>query len=382
MKIIVVAGARPNFMKVAPILDELARRRRGKRDLDVLLVHTGQHYDRKMSEDFFADLGIPSPDVNLGIGAGSHAEQTARTMTGFEAVCLAERPDWVVVVGDVNSTLACALTAKKLSIRVAHVEAGLRSGDWSMPEEVNRVCTDAISDLLFTTDLLASRNLLREGVAKERIHFVGNTMIDTLLRQLPRALGCPLPPGIEAKRFAVVTLHRPATVDAPGTLQPVLEVISELSARLPIVFPVHPRTRKNLELFGLSPLLSSNVLLLSPLSYLTFIGLAARSRMILTDSGGIQEEATVLGVPCITMRPNTERPITCTVGTNILAGTDPQKIGAAIARVLEGGARPAGIPGKWDGRAAERLVRILLSQETAAGQAIARNEFLPESIPA
>lgn len=368
MKILVVAGARPNFMKVAPILDEFRRYRAVKGGLQVLLVHTGQHYDRKMSDDFFSDLGIPTPDVNLGVGAGSHAEQTARVMTGFEAVCMTERPDWVTVVGDVNSTLACAIAAKKLCIRVAHVEAGLRSGDWSMPEEINRLCTDAISDLLFTTDLLASRNLLREGVSKERIHFVGNTMIDTLLRHLPRALQTPLPVGVREREFAVLTLHRPATVDSRQALSAVLEVIAELSAQLPVVFPVHPRTRKNLESFGLSHLLSRNVLFLEPLSYLPFIGLTARSRMTLTDSGGIQEEATVLGIPCITLRSNTERPITCSVGTNILAGTDPDKIRLAISQVLEGRTNHASVPGKWDGQAAKRIVRVLLSEHATEGE--------------
>jgi UDP-N-acetylglucosamine 2-epimerase (non-hydrolysing) len=359
MKVALVAGARPNFMKVAPILEALSRRR----ETQTLLVHTGQHYDQKMSGDFFADLGIPSPDVNLEIGAGSHAVQTGRAMIRFERVCLSAKPDWVVVVGDVNSTLACSLTAKKLCLRVAHVEAGLRSGDWSMPEEINRLCTDSISDLLFTTDKLASQNLRREGVPEERIRFVGNTMIDTLLRHLPRALRLPLPEGVEEKRYAVLTLHRPATVDSPEALASVLKVIAELSSKLPIVFPVHPRTRKNLQEFGLSHLLTSNVTLLDPLSYLAFIGLAARARMILTDSGGLQEEATVLRIPCITMRPNTERPITCSLGTNILAGTDPMKIRAAIDAVLGGRVKRGAIPEKWDGHAAERIVEILLSYD-------------------
>lgn len=359
MKIALVAGARPNFMKVAPLLEALSRRR----DAQTLLVHTGQHYDQKMSGDFFADLGIPAPDVNLGIGAGSHAEQTARAMISFEGVCLTAKPDWVVVVGDVNSTLACTLAAKKLCLQVAHVEAGLRSGDWSMPEEINRLCVDAISDLLFTTDELAGQNLRREGVPEERIHFVGNTMIDTLLRHLPRALGLPLPTGAEENRYAVLTLHRPATVDSPEALGAVLKVLAELSSQLPIIFPVHPRTRKNIHEFGLAHLLSSNVTLLDPLSYLPFIGLAARARMILTDSGGIQEEATVLRIPCITMRPNTERPITCSLGTNILAGTDPAKIRSAIHAVLEGRVKRGAIPEKWDGYAAERIVQILLSRD-------------------
>lgn len=380
MKIIVVAGARPNFMKVAPILDELTRHRTARPELQVLLVHTGQHYDRKMSEDFFSDLGIPAPDVNLAAGAGTHAEQTARVLTGFETVCLEERPDWVLVVGDVNSTLACTLAAKKLGIRVAHVEAGLRSNDWSMPEEINRICTDAISDLLFTTDLLARGNLLREGVSKERIHFVGNTMIDTLLRHLPRALAAPLPDRVRSGQFAVVTLHRPATVDSPQALKAVLEVIAGLASELPVVFPAHPRTRKNIEAFGLSSLFGSNVHLLEPLSYLPFIGLVARSRMILTDSGGIQEETTMLGIPCITLRSNTERPVTCTVGTNILAGTDPGRVRSAIAQVLDGRAKRTSVPDRWDGHAAKRIVQVLLARDAGSGAADTKTEVLHEAV--
>ena len=363
MKFIAVAGARPNFMKIAPILDAFAARRESGQAAAVILVHTGQHYDKQMSDDFFQELGLPAPDINLGIGGGSHAEQTGKAMMGFEKACIDERPDCVIVVGDVNSTLACSITAKKLGIPVAHVEAGLRSRDMSMPEEINRLCTDAISDLLFTTDLLASQNLHTEGGPDERIHFVGNTMIDTLLRHVERARELPLPSGLVEKKYAVVTLHRPATVDSPKVLASVLSMIDDLSRELTVVFPVHPRTRKNLADFDLLRKLSANVLLLEPLSYLRFLGLTARSRFVLTDSGGIQEEATVLRIPCITMRANTERPITCSVGTNILAGTDPVRVRAAIQCVLEGNSKPGNVPEKWDGHSAERIVDVLLNQE-------------------
>jgi UDP-N-acetylglucosamine 2-epimerase (non-hydrolysing) len=361
-------------MKVAPILAAFSRRRTARHNLCVLLVHTGQHYDEKMSDNFFADLGIPSPDINLAIGAGSHAEQTARAMVGFEGVCLTEHPDWVIVVGDVNSTLACSITAKKLLIPVAHVEAGLRSGDLTMPEEINRLCTDSISDLLFTTDELASQNLYREGIPKERVHFVGNTMIDTLLRHLPRAMKLPLPHGVDEGGYAVLTLHRPEMVDSPDRLYPVLRVIADLSARLPVIFPVHPRTRKNLEAFGLSHVLTPEVRFLEPMSYLSFISLAARSKVILTDSGGIQEEATVLGVPCVTMRSNTERPITCSIGTNILAGTDAERIRLTIAAVLEGNTKRGTVPEKWDGYAAERIVDVLLSGDSVPSTCMSSDE--------
>jgi len=358
--ILLVAGARPNFMKVAPIYAEFQRR--GLAHVRVLLVHTGQHYDREMSAEFFDDLGLPAPDVNLGVGSGTHAVQTARVMVAFEEVCLRERPDWVVVVGDVNSTLACALTAKKLGIRVAHVEAGLRSRDLSMPEEINRICTDAISDLLFTTDRIASENLLREGVAAERIHFVGNTMIDSLLRHLERARALPLPEGLSAGNFAVLTLHRPANVDDSQTLGRILEAVEVIADAMPVVFPVHPRTARNLP-----ERLHPNVKLTSPLGYLRFLALVARARLVLTDSGGIQEETTVLGVPCLTLRPNTERPITCEVGTNTVVGNDPERIREVALAALWDGAPRGAVPEKWDGRAAERIVKILLNGHPVSG---------------
>jgi UDP-N-acetylglucosamine 2-epimerase (non-hydrolysing) len=315
-----------------------------------------------MSDDFFRDLGIPEPDINLEVGSGSHAEQTARIMMAFEPVCLEHRPDWVVVVGDVNSTVACALTAKKLGIRVAHVEAGLRSRDMSMPEEINRLCTDAISDVLFTTDTMADENLLSEGVASERIHFVGNTMIDSLQQQIGSARSLPLPDGLESGQYAVLTLHRPANVDSPDRLALILGAINSIAERIPVVFPVHPRTASRLDGIKLHP----RIQVLGPMSYLPFLGLVARSQMVLTDSGGIQEETTVLGIPCLTMRPNTERPITCEIGTNVLVGTDPQRIVKEATSILDGHARAGTIPEKWDGRAAERIVGILLNQSGEA----------------
>jgi UDP-N-acetylglucosamine 2-epimerase (non-hydrolysing) len=359
MKFIVVAGARPNFMKIAPIMDAFARRTTVVHAFEVRLVHTGQHYDRAMSDSFFEDLEIPEPDIHLGAGSGSHAEQTARIMVAFERVCLSECPDWVIVVGDVNSTLACSITAKKLGIRVAHVEAGLRSRDMSMPEEINRLCTDAISDLLFTTDEIADQNLRAEGVAEEKIVFVGNTMIDTLLRNLDRAKQLPLPIGMRERGYAVLTLHRPSNVDSPETLGPLFGVIQRIATMIPVLFPIHPRTRKNLDTFGLLNE-SSNIQFLKPLSYLLFIGMVSRARLVLTDSGGIQEESTVLGVPCLTMRNNTERPITCSLGTNVLVGTDPERIYQAAVCVLEKQQRLAITPPKWDGKAGERIVDRLL----------------------
>jgi UDP-N-acetylglucosamine 2-epimerase (non-hydrolysing) len=358
MKYFLVAGARPNFMKIAPIHRAFSARQNGYSPADLLLVHTGQHYSRNMSDDFFRDLGIPEPDINLEVGSGSHAEQTARIMMAFEPACLEHRPDWVIVVGDVNSTLACALTAKKLGVRVAHVEAGLRSRDMSMPEEINRLCTDAISDLLFTTDTLAVENLRNEGVGGEKVHFVGNTMIDTLCQQIDQARQLPLPDGLAPGAYAVLTLHRPANVDSPDRLALILGAINAIADRIPVVFPVHPRTAPRLKEIELHP----RIRIVEPMSYLPFLGLVARSRMVLTDSGGIQEETTVLGIPCLTMRPNTERPITCEIGTNVLVGTDPERILHAANSILDGHTRPGAIPEKWDGRAAERIVDILLSQ--------------------
>jgi UDP-N-acetylglucosamine 2-epimerase (non-hydrolysing) len=362
LKILNVAGARPNFMKIAPIMEAFQQAKRDCHNLQFLLVHTGQHYDQKMSDDFFRDLKIPPPDINLGVGSGTHAQQTARIMVAFEEVCQSQRPDWVVVVGDVNSTLACTITAKKLGIRVAHVEAGLRARDLAMPEEINRLCTDAIADLLFTTDENASKNLRSEGVAEERIFFVGNTMIDTLLRHIDAARSLPPPNGLSSGEFAVLTLHRPGNVDHRQTLTAIIGAIMDVARRIPVVFPAHPRTLDRLNEFSLLPKIKNgcNLHLIDPLSYLPFLGLVMHSRMVLTDSGGIQEETTVLGIPCITMRPNTERPITCELGTNVLVGTAPDRIRAAAYAVLDHGLRRGSIPEKWDGQAAIRIVKILL----------------------
>jgi UDP-N-acetylglucosamine 2-epimerase (non-hydrolysing) len=361
MKYLIVAGARPNFMKIAPILSAFSSKQNRDLNTHVLLVHTGQHYSRNMSDDFFRDLGIPEPDINLEVGSGSHAEQTARIMMAFEPACLEHRPDWVIVVGDVNSTVACALTAKKLGIRVAHVEAGLRSRDMSMPEEINRLCTDAISDLLFTTDTLASDNLRNEGIAAEKIHFVGNTMIDTLKRQIGRVRDMPLPDGLTARQYAVLTLHRPANVDTFDRLALIFGAINVIADRIPVVFPVHPRTAPKLQELNLNP----RIKIVEPMSYLPFLNLVARAQMVLTDSGGIQEETTVLGIPCLTMRSNTERPITCEIGTNVLVGTDPLRIVCEVNSILDGQNRPSAIPDKWDGHAAERIVDILLIQDSS-----------------
>jgi len=369
MKFVLVAGARPNFMKIAPIMEAFQVRRQSSPGFEVLLVHTGQHYDHKMSDDFFKDLGIPEPDINLGVGSGTHAQQTARIMVGFEEVCMQHQPDWVIVVGDVNSTMACTITAKKLGIRVAHVEAGLRSRDMSMPEEINRLCTDVLADLLFTTDRIADENLRREGVPQERVVFAGNTMIDTLLRHAERARATQLPEGVEDNEFAVFTLHRPGNVDDVQKLRGICGAVAEVAQRIPIVFPAHPRTLARLKEFGILEQFGNgaNVRLISPLSYLPFLGLVMHCRMVLTDSGGIQEETTVLGIPCITLRSNTERPITCEIGTNILVGNDPVRIRDAAFSVLDCTSRGGSIPEKWDGQAATRIVDRLLSEMNTTG---------------
>lgn len=361
IRVINVVGARPNFMKIAPIIKAMRRR---ADVFDDLLVHTGQHYDERMSRAFFEDLGIPRPDIDLGVGSGTHAEQTGRVMIAFEQVCIEHRPDLVIVVGDVNSTLACAVTAKKLGVAVAHVEAGLRSRDMTMPEEINRLCTDAVSDYLFTTDEGADENLRREGVGEERIVFVGNVMIDTLLRHRELAARrpgvCSLPDGT----YAVLTLHRPSNVDDAVTLEGILDAVSQIGRQVPVVFPVHPRTRERIESFGLGAYFEdgSRVRLLEPLGYLEFLRLLLGARLVLTDSGGLQEETTVLGIPCLTLRFNTERPITCSAGTNVLVGNRTADILAAAERILQGESRPSRIPDKWDGRAAERIVEWLANR--------------------
>jgi UDP-N-acetylglucosamine 2-epimerase (non-hydrolysing) len=342
-------------MKIAPLLREL--RVRGGREAS--LVHTGQHYDRAMSQDFFADLGIPEPEVNLGVGSASHAAQTAEVLRGIEPVLLERAPAAVVVVGDVNSTLAAALAAVKLGIPVAHVEAGLRSFDRSMPEEINRVLTDAISDWLFTTEPAAEQNLRREGVEPARIHFVGNVMIDTLQHHLDRARASAVLDrlGLAPGGYAVLTLHRPSNVDDSRRLRSLFAVLEEIHQELPIVFPVHPRTAAAMraELGDRPPRLR----VIEPLGYLEFLRLMADARVVLTDSGGIQEETTVLGVPCLTLRENTERPITLTQGTNRLVGSDPATIRLEVRKILEGDVPPGRIPERWDGKAAGRILDVL-----------------------
>jgi UDP-N-acetylglucosamine 2-epimerase (non-hydrolysing) len=356
-----VAGARPNFMKVAPPLQELLKYPEA---FQPRLIHTGQHYDAEMSDVFFRDLQLPRPDRFLGVGSGSHAEQTARVMVAFERACVEERPDLVVVVGDVNSTMACAITAKKLCIPVAHIEAGLRSRDWTMPEEVNRVVTDAISDLLFTPAREADENLVREGIPPERIYFVGNVMIDCLLAQLPKTEHRHTLQrfGVAAGTYATLTLHRPSNVDDPEVLSGIVEVMIELSRQLPIVWPIHPRSSKMLEQSGLLDRIKHHpdFKLTDPLGYLDMLTLTQRARMILTDSGGLQEEATVLGVPCITLRQNTERPVTVAVGANQLAGNRPEGIRAAAQSVLDGKRLNIRIPELWDGKTAVRIVDVLM----------------------
>lgn len=358
-KIILVAGARPNFMKVAPLLQEL---RKYPEVFRPRLIHTGQHYDADMSDVFFQELGLPQPDRFLGVGSGSHAEQTAKIMVAFEQVCLEERPDLVVVAGDVNSTMACALTAKKLCIPVAHVEAGLRSRDWTMPEEINRVVTDAISDLLFTPSRDADENLLREGVSPERIYFVGNVMIDCLLAQLPKTAARDTLQrfGVEAGRYATLTLHRPSNVDDPEVFSGIMGVLLELSQELPIIWPVHPRSRKMLGQLGLAHRVEGNgrLRLTEPLGYLDMLALNRWARLIITDSGGLQEETTVLGVPCITLRQNTERPVTVEAGANQVVGNHPDRVRAAVWSILNSDGHKICIPEFWDGKAAIRVVDI------------------------
>jgi len=363
MRVLVVAGARPNFMKVAPILRALkAGGHEG------ILVHTGQHYDARMSDAFFRDLELPEPDFHLGVGSGSHAIQTARVMESFEPVLLETRPDWLVVVGDVNSTLACALVASKLkeetATRIAHVEAGLRSHDWRMPEEVNRVLTDRLSDLLLTPSHDAKPNLLAEGIPEERIVFVGNVMIDTLLHQLPKARELDMPGRLELERghYAVATLHRPSNVDDPRALQAVLRALARVADEMPVVLPLHPRTRKNAEKFGLSAELG-RLRVLEPIGYREMVSLVDGSAVVLTDSGGLQEETTALGVPCVTLREQTERPITITEGTNRLAPWPLSSVGVYASfceAMAEGRAEPGErCPEGWEGAAGQRIVHVL-----------------------
>lgn len=364
--IICIVGARPNYMKMAPIIRAFANH---QPPLKVLLVHTGQHYDAAMNDQLFADLDLPRPDVNLEVGSASHAVQTAEVMKRFEPIIDTHGARAVVVVGDVNSTIACALVAVKRHIPVVHVEAGLRSNDRKMPEEINRILTDQISDILYTTERSALANLEREGIAAERVEFVGNVMIDSLLASLPKALAAKdiliaadIDPARIASGYGVVTLHRPSNVDDPQKLACIIEALGEISRKLPLVIALHPRTRNNLERNSmLDRLDNSGFVILPPQGYLQMLGLMSGAVMVLTDSGGIQEETTALGVPCLTIRENTERPITVEQGTNTLVGTDPGALITAANAVLANGGKRGRVPEYWDGKAAERIAAHLFA---------------------
>jgi UDP-N-acetylglucosamine 2-epimerase (non-hydrolysing) len=370
LKVLNVVGARPNFMKVAPIVEAMRRRKDG---FAPLVLHTGQHYDAQMSDAFFRDLGLPAPDVYLGVGSGTHAAQTAAVMQSFEPVVLAERPDWVLVVGDVNSTLACALVCAKIGIKVAHVEAGLRSRDRSMPEEINRLLTDQIADLLFTPSPDANTNLRAEGVPAERIRFVGNVMIDSLFHLLKKAETSAVREdlGVSGKDYAVLTLHRPSNVDERETFSRILDALEEISRRITIIFPVHPRTRARIAELGLADRIERAVdlRLIEPLGYLDFLRLYSGARLVMTDSGGIQEETTVLSIPCLTLRENTERPITVQMGTNTVVGTDTERIIRAAFAALDKppGSRERRVPPFWDGKTADRILDALRAWDESEG---------------
>lgn len=357
--ITLIAGARPNFMKIAPILHELKKRQAGGAKIAYRLVHTGQHFDHKMSDIFFKQLDIPEPDVNLGAGGGSPAEQTAAIMMGFEKELQQHPADLVIVVGDVTSTMACAITAQKMHTKVAHVEAGIRSGDWTMPEEINRLVTDSITNYFFTTSEVANQHLRYSGVSDERIFFVGNTMIDTLYKHLDGLIQPDVwtQNGLREKDFFVLTLHRPSNVDNPEKLKALLEAITTTVGGAPVVFPVHPRTRKIMDEHcpDISGLITTD-----PLSYKEFIYLVKNARAVITDSGGITEEATVLGVPCLTLRNTTERPETCTIGSNELIGDDLDKLKDCLNKIRKGEWKSSGIPPLWDGQTAVRIVNVLL----------------------
>ncbi|MEM7586626.1 MAG: UDP-N-acetylglucosamine 2-epimerase (non-hydrolyzing) [Acidobacteriota bacterium] len=354
MKILSIVGARPNFMKIAPVMDALAAY-----PVEQLLVHTGQHYDANMSKVFFEELGLPEPDLYLGVGSASHARQTAAVMTALEDVLAEHEPNLVLVAGDVNSTMAAALVAAKACVPLGHVEAGLRSFDRKMPEEVNRVVVDHLSDLLFVTEESGQRHLLKEGIDEARIHFVGNCMVDSLLRHLDNALATAPWESfcLEPREYALVTLHRPSNVDDPEMLHQLFGTLSEISRQVPMLFPVHPRTKARIESSGIE--LPSTLQLCGPQPYLTFLGLMARARLVLTDSGGIQEETTALDVPCLTLRWNTERPVTCDQGSNRLVGTDPQAIRQGCQEILSGDWASAQRPPMWDGKAGERIAGVI-----------------------
>jgi UDP-N-acetylglucosamine 2-epimerase (non-hydrolysing) len=359
MKITLIVGARPNFIKIAPIIHAIHKVQNEGKSIEYRLVHTGQHYDQKMSGDFFDQLGIPQPDTNLDSGGGSQAEQTASIMVKFEKELLSHPCDVVLVVGDVTSTMACAIVAKKLQIKVAHVEGGIRSNDWTMPEEINRLVTDAITDYFFTTSEVANNNLLKSGVSKDKIYFVGNTMIDTLLTQKPNFRKPKIWDDLQlsANRYLVMTLHRPANVDQDQVLGTILNEIINNTEDYPLIFPVHPRTSKILENLGVS---HNRLHLIEPQGYLEFNYLVANSKAVITDSGGITEETTVLGIPCITLRDNTERPETVSIGTNEIIGTNPDNIASALSMLFSGSWKKGAIPPLWDGKTALRIIDALM----------------------
>lgn len=366
MKITIIAGARPNFMKIAPMMDAFGEARGGGADVEVRLVHTGQHYDRKMSETFFRELGIPEPDVNLGVGSGSHIHQLAEVMKALEAEFSEHRPDLVIVVGDVNSPAAAAITANKMRIQVAHVEAGLRSFDRDMPEEINRLLTDSIADWLYTSEPSGRENLLREGVAEDRIVFVGNVMIDTQRKHLPRAAACDVLDrlGLKESEYVLLTLHRPSNVDDREHFESILRAIHDVNERFPVIFPMHPRTRSRIEAFGFASRNDLNGFrAVDPVGYIEMLALMQSARLVLTDSGGVQEETTAIQVPCLTLRENTERPVTVDVGSNRLVGWRTENILSAVADVLSKPKRFGEVPEKWDGCAAKRIVEHVLKFE-------------------
>ncbi len=359
LKIMNVVGARPNFMKMAPLMAEFKKHPQ----IEATLIHTGQHYDEKMSGLFFDDLGIPKPDVYLGVGSHNHGTQTGKIMIDFEKVLLEDKPDLVVVVGDVNSTIACGLVAVKQGVKLAHVEAGLRSFDRTMPEEINRVLTDQISDFLFITEKSGEENLLKEGIDKAKIHFVGNVMIDTLLHHLQRAENSKVLTelNLEPTEFAVLTLHRPSNVDAKEQFLEIFTALAEIQKRIKIVFPIHPRSRQRLEQFGLSDRSGElpNLIMTDPLGYMDFLQLMSNAKFVLTDSGGIQEETTVMNIPCLTLRQSTERPVTVSQGSNLVIGSRADRIVEESMRILNGDFKTGRRPELWDGRAAERIVNVL-----------------------
>jgi UDP-N-acetylglucosamine 2-epimerase (non-hydrolysing) len=365
MKIDLIAGARPNFMKISPLIDAIKKAQSNGKNISFRLVHTGQHYDRNMSGSFFDELDIPEPDKNLGAGGGTQAEQTAAIMLGYEKLLFEEKPDLCMVVGDVTSTMACSITAQKMHVKVAHVEGGIRSGDWSMPEEINRMVTDSITNYFFTTTNIADANLLKSGIPKECIFRVGNTMIDTLLKHRTRFQKPTVwdELNLEKGKFIVMTLHRPANVDEEIKFKELMDEIISSSRGIPIIFPVHPRTAKIIsKIYNNTDLLSKeNLYMIEPLGYLEFNYLVERSLAVITDSGGITEETTVMGIPCMTLRDNTERPETIAIGTNELLGTDPKNIKPAMEKLFSGKWKKGSIPDLWDGQTAERIVEILLN---------------------